>query len=101
MTRLLIGSEGRQEPVLRVKVPVVHGAIGDDDTPTAAATLPRSAAGSNAAPAPVASGTVAGAGPAFEGVGNLRIWVGVIGGGVLLIVLTFTGLMLWTRRSHF
>jgi hypothetical protein len=95
----LIGSEGRHEPVLRVTLPVVHGAIDDGDTPTATAlpTLPARTARSGVA-APIATGKVAGADPAFQGVGNLRVWVGVVGGGLALVVLTFGGLMLWTRR---
>jgi hypothetical protein len=102
-TQALIGSEGVREPVLRVTLPVVHGAIDDDtvstptaSTPTATATLPDSPARSNAAAAPAATGKVAG--PTFEGVGNLRVWAAVIGGGVLVIVISFGGLMFWTRR---
>jgi hypothetical protein len=99
-TAALIGSEGRREPVLRVTLPVVHAAIDDGDTPTptATATGPDDPTQTRAGPAPTANGRVAAAEPVFEGVGNLRVWAGVIGGGLFLAVLTFGGLMLWTRR---
>jgi hypothetical protein len=95
--RALIGSEGKREPVLRIAVP---GASAEPDEP--GATLP---------PDPAASspGKKAGAvskpntgddSPQFSGVGNVRVWTLVIGGGLALIVLTVSALMLLSRRRR-
>lgn len=90
----LIGSEGKREPVLRIAVP---GTTGEDsaDTGTGSSSTTPAVPGTEAA-GPVGA-TVPGE-PRFSGVGNLRVWILVIGGGIAVVVLTAAGLMLGTRR---
>jgi len=100
----LIGSEGRKEPVLRIPVPAVEG----DEAGAATATLPPDPS-DPADPAETSpatdrpAGTAAGATPAdpsFVGVGNLRVWALVIGGGITVVALTVAVLMFGTRRAR-
>jgi hypothetical protein len=97
----LIGSEGKREPVLRIPVPTVAG----DPTPNvdvATATLPSDVpdtdpvtgtATGTAAPGLTAEPTD----PTFVGVGTLRIWALVIGGGIAVAGLTAGALRYRTR----
>jgi hypothetical protein len=105
----LIGTEGRREPVLRVPVPAAAdgsatATLPPDPTDSAPASDPAAGGeGSNGTQGP--GGTAAGgtpAGPAFVGVGNLRTWGLVIGGGFAVAALAFGALMLGnrTRRDH-
>ena len=97
----LIGSEGKREPVLRIAVPAVAGDKADSGE--ASATLPPDPAATGTAGAPGAGsgtgGTAAGStptDPSFIGVGNLRTWILVIGGGIAVVALTSAVLLLRT-----
>ena len=92
--KALIGSEGRDEPVYRIGVPLVDGKPASEP----AATLPATSGKKAAQEAPASGGAIAD--PHFTGVGSLRIWVALIGGGFVLIVLTLAGLMFSTRRRY-
>ncbi len=104
----LIGSEGRRQPVLRVPVPAVPGDPDEGSSGGTAVTLP---------PAPTATDSTATdptgtaessadsaasspAEPAFVGVGNLRVWALVIGGGLAVIALTVGALRFQTRHRR-
>jgi hypothetical protein len=90
----LIGSEGKREPVLRIPVPGEDQASAGTDTgSTEAATTP-----APGAEAVGPAGSTVPAEPTFGGVGNLRVWALIIGGGIVLMVLTAGGLMFGTRR---
>jgi hypothetical protein len=92
--KALIGSEGRDEPVYRIGVPLVDGKPASGP----AATLPATSGKAAATGKQATGGAVAD--PHFTGVGSLRIWVALIGGGFVLIVLTLATLMFTTRRRY-
>jgi hypothetical protein len=92
--KALIGSEGRNEPVYRISVPLVDGKPASGP----AATLPATSGKAAATSTQETGGAVAD--PHFTGVGSLRIWVALIGGGFGLIVLTLAVLMFSTRRRY-
>ena len=88
----LIGSEGKREPVLRIPVPGEDSADSGTESPEAAATT------SPGAEAAGPAGATVPAEPTFGGVGNLRTWALIIGGGIVVVALTAAGLMFGTRR---
>lgn len=89
----LIGSEGRREPVLRVTVPgEATVTLPPDPEPADRAT--------DSAADPAGSSPQAASTPAFVGVGNLRVWALVIGGGLAVASLTFASLMFRTRTRR-
>jgi len=80
--------------VLRIPVPGEDQASAGTDTgSTEAATTP-----APGAEAVGPAGSTVPAEPTFGGVGNLRVWALIIGGGIVLMVLTAGGLMFGTRR---
>ena len=93
----LIGSEGRREPVLRIPVPAVPD---DSGTSGSSATLPPDpAATTPAGSAAIKAGSQTSQEPRFVGVGNLRVWILVIGGALAVVALTVGALRL-RLRAH-
>jgi hypothetical protein len=106
----LIGSEGRRAEVLKVPVPAaagdsVSGAGSGTGSGAAAATAtrppdPEADPGGTVAGTSDPKATSAQSDPSFAGVGNLRVWALVIGGAVVVIVLTLAALLLGNRNQR-
>lgn len=79
----LIGSEGTRQPVYRITLPRVPPGRG--------APTPTASAASTPAPAPVVSSE--------GGLGDLRIWAGILAGAVVLMTLT-AGVVLLLNRAR-
>ncbi len=95
--RALIGSEGKDEPVLRIEVPVVAGEQPASTLP--APTLPASAGSTPAAARPEAAGTVAPTRPLLGGPDDPAIWIELIGGGAAILLLVLGVVVLWVRNG--